>query len=216
VVVSHVTRASIQDTEGTYTMTRHRIGRWAGALGLCLAAAVSLPAQEVDQPAAPPAPAPVPTPTPGPAPNPTPTPTPRVARRVAAPTFALGVGGPLIASASAGVILGKDRALPDECPSPRGFLLQGEAGVAGAKLSAGPVFTYCHSPFGSLGAGSLQVVYARTWGNPLGTEPDLDYWGGEIRVGVIDWRVTLGLLKRAGSEERGATWLFTWGIARGF
>jgi hypothetical protein len=185
--------------------------RLAGRALLCLAVSVPLSAQETGTPVAPPA-APVPAPTP----TPTPTPTPRVARRVAAPTLSLGAGGPLIASASVGVILGSDRALPDECPSPRGFLLQGEAGVAGVKLGLGPVYTYCHSPFGSLGAGSLQLTYLRTWGNPLGTEPDLDYWGGELHMGLIDWRITLGLLKRTGSAEVGANLLFTWGIARGF
>jgi hypothetical protein len=145
-----------------------------------------------------------------------PTSAPRVARRVAAPTFALGAGGPLLASASAGVILGTDRAQPDECPSPRGFLVQAEGGVGGAKLSGGPVFTYCHSAFGALGAGSLQGAWLRTWGRPLATEPDLSYVGGEIDVGLVDWRVTLGLLKRMGDRTEGANWLFTWGIARGF
>jgi hypothetical protein len=193
-------------------MTRHLTRQGAAALWLSLAA-VSLQAQEPDAAAAPPVSTSSP---PAPAPTPTPTPTPRVARRVAAPTLALGVGGPLIASASAGVIFGSDRSLPDECPSPRGFLLRGEAGVAGAKLGLGPVFTYCHSLFGSLGAGSLQAVYARTWGNPLGTEPGLDYWGGELHIGIIDWRITLGLLKRGGGSQEGANLLFTWGIARGF
>ena len=171
----------------------------------CVALAVPLTGQEA---AAPPDPAPAPTPTP--------TPTPRPTRRVAAPTLAAGVGGPLLASGSAGLILGSDRALPDECPSPRGVLVQAEAGVAGAKASAGPVFTYCYTPLGSLGAGALQATVLRTWGNPLGTDPDLTYAGGELRLGLVDWRVTLGLLKRTGGERRGANWLFTWGLARGF
>jgi hypothetical protein len=180
----------------------------AGGLLLCLAVSLPLGAQ-------PPETAPPATPAP-PTPTPTPTPVPRVARKVAAPTLAIGAGGPLLVSGSAGVILGKDLALPDECPSPRGVLLQAEAGAGGGKLSVGPVYTYCHTPFGSLGAGSLQLTYLRTWGNPLGTEPDLTYWGGELRLGLIDWRVTLGLLKRTGGGEAGANLLFTWGIARGF
>ncbi len=150
------------------------------------------------------------------APQPTPAPTPRPARRVAAPTFALGAGGPLLVSASAGVILGTDRAQADECPSPRGWLVQAEGGVGGAKLSGGPVFTYCHTRFGSLGAGSVQAAWVRTWGRPLATEPDLSYLGGELDLGLIDWRITLGLLKRTGDATLGANWLFTWGIARGF
>jgi hypothetical protein len=182
-------------------------GRTVGGALLCLAFCVSLAAQEAEKPAAPPA---------APAPTPTPTPTPRVARKVAAPTLAIGVGGPLIVSGSVGVILGSDRSLPDECPSPRGFLLQAEAGAAGAKFSGGPVFTYCHTAFGSLGAGSLQAVYLRTWGNPLGTEPDLDYWGGVLRIGLIYWRLTLGLLKRTSGGDQGANLLFTWGVAKGF
>ena len=197
---------------GTYTMTRATNGRAARGLALCVALASPLAAQE------PPASSPPATPPPGhvPAPVPTPTPTPRPSRRVAAPTLAAGVGGPLLVSASAGLILGSDRAAADECPSPRGLLIQAEGGVGGLKVGAGPVFTYCHTVLGALGAGAVQAAYARTWGNPLGTEPDLNYAGGELRLGLVDWRVTLGLLKRAGGAERGANWLFTWGIARGF
>jgi hypothetical protein len=180
-------------------------------LALSILLAAPLRAQDPAVPAAPAPPAPTPTPTPAP----TPTPTPRPARRVAAPTLAAGVGGPLLVSGSAGLILGSDRAAPDECPSPRGVLAQAEAGVGGIKVGAGPVFTYCHTPLGSLGAGALQATYLRTWGNPLGTDPDLDYAGGELRVGLIDWRLTLGLLKRVNGDQ-GANWLFTWGIARGF
>ena len=204
----------------TYTMTRGPIRRRLTALPLAaaLAAASSAFAATAQEPPAqpPPAPAPTPTPTPTPTPAPTPTPTPRPARRVAAPTLAAGVSGPLIVSASAGLILGSDRSAPDECPSPRGLLLQGEVGVAGVKAGLGPVFTYCYTALGSLGAGALQATYLRTWGNPLGTDPDLDYAGGELRLGLIDWRVTLGLMKRVGGEDVGANWLFTWGIARGF
>jgi hypothetical protein len=177
-----------------------------------LAAALACPLAAQEPPGAPPV-----TPPPAvPAPAPTPTPTPRPARRVASPTLAAGVGGPLLVSGSAGLILGSDRSLPDECPSPRGVLVQAEAGVGGLKIGAGPVFTYCHTALGSLGAGALQATYARTWGNPLSTEPDLNYAGGELRLGLIDWRLTLGLLKRAGGDDRGADWLFTWGVARGF
>ena len=189
-------------------MTRCATRRAAAPMLLALSLAVPSPGQETAPPAAPAENAP--------APAPTPTPTPRPARRVAAPTLAVGVGGPLLASASAGVILGKDHSLPDECPSPRGWLVQGEAGVGGAKISAGPIFTYCYTSFGSLGAGSLQATYVRTWGNPLGTEPRLSYVGGELDIGLIDWKITLGLLKRTGGGDTGANFLFTWGLARGF
>ncbi|HVR72421.1 MAG TPA: hypothetical protein VMT87_16410 [Vicinamibacteria bacterium] len=183
-------------------MTCDTRGRAACGLLLALLGALPVSGQEPDKPTAQPTPAP--------------TPTPRVSRRVAAPTFALGAGGPLLASASAGVILGTDRSLPDECPSPRGWLLQAEGGLGGVKLSGGPAFTYCQTVFGSLGAAALQATWARTWGRPLGTEPDLSYVGGELDIGLIDWRVTLGLLKRTGTATEGANWLFTWGIARGF
>ena len=183
-------------------MTRFTALRAVPGLVFLLAASAPLPGQEPAKPA--------------PAPTPTPTPSPRPARRVAAPTLAVGVGGPLLASASAGLILGSDRSAPDECPSPRGWLVQGEAGIGGLKLGAGPVFTYCHTAFGSLGAGSLQAAYVRTWGNPLGTEAGISYVGGELDFGLIDWRVTLGLLKRTGREAEGANLLFTWGLARGF
>jgi len=183
-------------------MTPGALARAVSCLLLALVPALPLRGQQAD-PAVPQA-------------EPAPAPSPRPARHVAAPTFALGAGGPLLASASAGVILGTDRAQPDECPSPRGWLLQAEGGVGGAKLGGGPVFTYCHTPFGSLGAGSVQAVWVRTWGRPLATEPDLSYVGGELDLGLIDWRVTLGLVKRTGDAAAGANWLFTWGIARGF
>jgi hypothetical protein len=183
---------------GTYTMTRFTAVRAVPCLVLCLAAGAPVAGQEPEKP------------------TPAPTPSPRPARRVAAPTLAAGIGGPLTAAASAGLILGIDRSAPDECPSPRGWLLQAEAGIGGVKLGGGPVFTYCHTVFGSLGAGSLQAAYVRTWGTPLGTEAGLNYVGGELDVGLIDWRVTLGLLKRTGSGTEGANLLFTWGLARGF
>jgi hypothetical protein len=180
-----------------YTMTRERMGRAAGCLLLGLTA-LPLRAQEPAEPGAPP-----------PVPAPTPTPSPRAARAVAAPTFALAAGGPLLASASAGVILGRDRSTPDECPSPRGWLVQAEAGAGGGKLSAGPVYTYCYTALGSLGAGAFQAVWLRTWGNPLGADPELSYVGGELDIGLIDWKVSLGLLKRTGPSRESANWLFT-------
>lgn len=148
-------------------------------------------------------------------PAPAPIPSPRPARRAVAPTLSAAVGGPLVLSGSAGLIIGRDRAAEDECPSPRGWLVQGEAGIGGGKLSAGPVFTYCYTPLGSLGAASLQAAFVRTWGRPLATEQDLSYLGGELDVGLIDWKVSLGLLKRV-RGDRGAGWLFTWGLGRGF
>lgn len=188
-------------------MTRFTAVRAVPCLVLCLTAA-PVAGQEPEKP--------TPSTPATPAPAPTPTPSPRPARRVAAPTLAAGIGGPLMVAGSAGLILGADRSAPDECPSPRGWLVQAEAGVGGIKLGGGPVFTYCHTMFGSLGAGSLQAAYVRTWGNPLGTEAGLSYVGGELDVGLIDWRVTLGLLKRTGSRADGANLLFTWGLARGF
>jgi hypothetical protein len=207
-----VRAASDKAYRGSDDMMSRITTRTAGGLLLCLACRAPVFGQDASR-AAPPEPAPAP------APAPTPTPlaaTPHPARRVAAPTLAIGVGGPMIVSGSAGLILGTDRALPDECPSPRGFLLQAEAGVGGLQIGLGPVFTYCHTARGSLGAATLQAAYLRTWGNPLGTDPDLDYWGGVLRIGLIDWRITLGLLKRTAGGDVGANLLFTWGVARGF
>jgi hypothetical protein len=148
----------------------------------------------------------------GDAPESSPSPVPRTV----APTWAAAVGGPLAISGSAGIIVGRDPAGAGQCASPRGWLLQAEAGLGGAKLSAGPAFMYCYTPFGSLGAAALQAAFVRTWGSPLATRSGLDYAGGELDVGVADWKVTLGVLRRVGGGAFGAKTLFTWGIARGF
>ena len=190
--------------------TTVRAARW---LLLYAVTAVPVAGQDVPDPAAP---QPTEAAPATPAPKPTATPPARVAHRAAAPTLAAGVGGPLALAASAGVILGSDRAAPDECPSPRGWLMQAEAGLGGAKISGGPVFTYCYTVFGSLGAAAIQAAFVRTWGTPLGTDAGLSYVGGELDIGLIDWKVTLGLLKRTRGERDGANLLFTWGIARGF
>jgi hypothetical protein len=95
-----------------------------------------------------------------------------------------------------------------------GLLLRAEAGIGGGRLDLGPAFTYCYSPFGSLAAGAFTATVLRTWGEPLGAEPNRTYAGGEFDVGLADWSIGLGLLYRVdGDDDR---WLFTWSLGKGF
>jgi hypothetical protein len=97
-----------------------------------------------------------------------------------------------------------------------GFLLQADAGSGGGKLSLG-VGAFAHvndDEFkGNVGT-ALRVALARTWGNPLGTEPDLTYLGPELDLSVIRINLTLGVLFRLGGD-RGAGTLFSWGLGFG-
>lgn len=98
----------------------------------------------------------------------------------------------------------------------QGFLLQAAAGSGGGVLSFG---VGAHARVdeedfrGSLGFG-LRAALARTWGDPIGTEPGLTYLGPEIDLSIVRVNLTLGVLWRV-SGQRGATTLFSWGVGFG-
>src|SRR5205814_7160165 len=112
-------------------------------------------------------------------------------------TFAIEAGGPLLVSGSAGLIVGKVTTGGESCPSAVGTLVQAEAGLGGGQVSLGRLFfTYCYSPFGSLGAADVKLTLLRTWGKPLGGDTGRTYLGPELDIGIADWKATLGLLAR--------------------
>ena len=170
------------------------------------------------QPSGPPSPAasrPSPTASPSPSPSPSPPADPGQTRRTGS-TFAITAGSPLGVSGSAGLVIGRVHTGGGSCPSAVGTLLQAEAGVGGGKVSLGRLFfTYCYTPFGSLGAAGVKLSLLRTWGSPLWAPKDRTYLGPEIDIGIMDWKLSLGLLVRLGSDEGGRV-RFTFGLGRGF
>ena len=61
---------------------------------------------------------------------------------------------------------------------------------------------------------ALRVALARTWGNPIGTEPGLTYLGPELDLSVIRINLTLGVLFRVAGDG-GSSALFSWGLGFG-
>jgi len=137
----------------------------------------------------------------------------------------LGFGGPLGASVTLGLLhgLGADVAQDSErvravCAAPiphcaHGFLLQAAAGSGGGKLSLGlgaRARVDTEDFRGAVGL-SLKLSVARTWGSPIGTEPDLTYLGPEVDFSISHVGVDLGVLWRV-SGHGGSTVLFSWGL----
>jgi hypothetical protein len=137
----------------------------------------------------------------------------------------VGFGGPLGASATLGLLhgLGADVAEDSErvkavCAAPiphcaHGFLLQADAGSGGGKLSLGlgaRARVESEDFHGAVGA-DIRLSVARTWGSPIGTEPDLTYLGPEIGLSIVHVGVNLGVLWRV-SGHGGSTALFSWGL----
>jgi hypothetical protein len=140
----------------------------------------------------------------------------------------IGFGGPIGAAASfrvlhglaADVREGNDR-VKAVCAVPiphcaQGFLFQADAGSGGGKLSLG-IGARAHvdeEDFrGTVGV-SLRASLARTWGSPIGTEPNLTYLGPELDLSVLRFNLTLGVLWRL-SGHTGASAVFGWGIGFG-
>jgi hypothetical protein len=98
----------------------------------------------------------------------------------------------------------------------QGFLLQADAGSGGGKLSLGlgARARVDDDDFHGTAGVALRLALARTWGNPLGTEPGLTYLGPELDLSVLRINVTLGVLWRV-SGEGGASALFSWGLGFG-
>jgi hypothetical protein len=94
-----------------------------------------------------------------------------------------------------------------------GFVLGAEAGSGGGKLSLGVganARVQSEDFHGTVGVG-LKASLARTWGNPIGTEPGLTYLGPELDLYVLRFGVGLGVLWRV-SGSGGSSALFTWGV----
>jgi hypothetical protein len=66
---------------------------------------------------------------------------------------------------------------------------------------------------GTVGLG-LRASLVRTWGSPVGTEPDLSYLGPELDLSIMKVDVTLGVLWRLGGHA-GPSALFSWAIGFG-
>jgi hypothetical protein len=141
----------------------------------------------------------------------------------------IGFGGPIGAAASFRILhgLGADVREDDGtqvkavCALPiphcaQGFLVQADAGSGGGKLSlgVGARARVDEEDFhGTVGVG-LKASLVRTWGSPVGTEPDLTYLGPELDLSVVRINLTLGVLWRV-SGNTGSSALFSWGLGFG-
>jgi hypothetical protein len=134
-------------------------------------------------------------------------------------------GGPIGASLRLSLLHGlgakvreKDEKVDAVCAVPiphcaGGFLLEGEAGSGGGKLSLGVganAEVQSEDFHGTVGAG-FKLSLAQTWGNPLGTEPGLTYLGPELDLYVLRVGVNLGVLFRVAGDG-GSSALFSWGL----
>lgn len=140
----------------------------------------------------------------------------------------IGFGGPIGAAASFRVLHGlgadvreADGRVKAVCALPiphcaQGFLVQADAGSGGGKLSLG-VGARAHVEDegfrGTVGV-ALRASLVRTWGSPVGTEPDLTYLGPELDLSVVRVNLTLGVLWRL-SGNAGPSALFSWGLGFG-
>ena len=98
----------------------------------------------------------------------------------------------------------------------QGFLVQADAGSGGGKLSLGlgAWAKANEEDFRGTAGAALRLAVARTWGNPIGTDPGLTYVGPELDLAVIRINLTLGVLFRV-SGDRGASAVFSWGLGFG-
>jgi hypothetical protein len=143
-------------------------------------------------------------------------------------TAGLGFSGPIGAGASLRLLHGLAADVKDgstrvkavcAVPMPhcaQGFLLQVDAGSGGGKLSLG-LGARAHvddEGFRGTAAVALRMAFARTWGNPVGTNPGLSYLGPELDVSVLRIGLTLGVLFRV-SGDNGPNALFSWGLGFG-
>jgi len=140
----------------------------------------------------------------------------------------IGFSGPLGAAASVRMLHGLGADVRDgstqvkavcAVPMPhcaQGFLLQADAGSGGGKFSLGlgAWAKIDEESFRGTAGAALRVALARTWGNPIGTEPGLTYLGPELDLSVIRINLTLGVLFRV-SGNSGAGALFSWGLGFG-
>lgn len=140
----------------------------------------------------------------------------------------IGFSGPLGAAASVRILHGLGADVRDgstrvnavcAIPMPhcaQGFLLQADAGSGGGKLSLGlgAWAKIDEKSFRGTAGVALRLALARTWGNPIATDPGLTYLGPELDLSVIRINLTLGALFRV-SGEQGSSALFSWGLGFG-
>jgi hypothetical protein len=140
----------------------------------------------------------------------------------------IGFGGPIGAIASFRVMHGLGADVREEdgrvkavCSLPiphcaQGFTFQADAGSGGGKVSlgVGAKARVDEEDFhGTAGVG-LRASLVRTWGSPIGTEPDLTYLGPELDLSIIRINLNLGVLWRV-SGHAGPSALFSWGLGFG-
>jgi hypothetical protein len=143
-------------------------------------------------------------------------------------TVGIGFGGPIGAAASLRALHGLSADVREEggrvravCALPlphcaKGFTFQADAGSGGGKVSLGigaRARVEDDDFRGTVGAG-LRASLVRTWGSPVGTEPDLTYLGPELDLSVVRVNLSVGVLWRV-SGDRGASALFSWGVGFG-
>ena len=143
-------------------------------------------------------------------------------------TAGIGFSGPIGAGASLRLLHGLGADVRDDgtrvkavCAVPmphcaKGFLLQADAGSGGGKLSLGVGARAKIEDEGFRGTAgvALRLAVARTWGNPIGTDPNLTYVGPELDLSVIRIGLTMGVLFRV-SGDHGSSALFSWGLGFG-
>ena len=140
----------------------------------------------------------------------------------------IGFGGPMGAAASFRILHGLGADVREDggrvkavCALPiphcaQGFLFQADAGSGGGKLSlgVGARARVEEEDFrGTVGVG-LKASLVRTWGSPIGTEPDLTYLGPELDLSVLRINLSLGVLWRV-SGNTGSSAIFSWGLGFG-
>jgi hypothetical protein len=134
-------------------------------------------------------------------------------------------GGPLGIHATIGLLHGLGADVEEDaervravCAAPiphcaHGFLVEADAGSGGGKLSLGlgGRARVDNEDFrGAVGV-DLKASLARTWGSPVGTEPDLTYLGPELDLEVKHVGASLGVLWRV-SGHGGSSAVFSWGL----
>ena len=139
----------------------------------------------------------------------------------------LGFGGPLGVQAMVGILhgLGADVEEREDhsrvkavCAVPiphcaRGFLFEVGAGSGGgrASLGIGGRARVEDDGFHGVVGANLKLSVARTWGSPIGTDPNLTYLGPELGLSVMHVGVDLGVLWRV-SGQGGSSAVFSWGL----
>jgi hypothetical protein len=137
----------------------------------------------------------------------------------------VGFSGPLGFGATVGLLHGLGADVEEDtatvravCAAPvphcaHGFLLEAGAGSGGGKVSLGVAARAraetedFHGP----AEANLRLSVARTWGAPIGTDPNLTYLGPELGLSVMHVGVNLGVLWRV-SGRGGSSAVFSWGL----